>query len=146
MIDAIGTPKVSVVIPTYNRAALMRLMLAQLARQTLPPSDFEVVVADDGSSDETAQVVAEFADRLRLKYFFQEDVGDRVSRARNEGARLAEAEVLIFLDSGVMISPELVERHLALHEDGKPLFVCGYAWGDDPRFPPIEDLHTMLAA
>lgn len=146
MIDAIGTPKVSVVIPTYNRAALMRLMLAQLARQTLPPSDFEVVVADDGSSDETAQVVAEFADRLRLKYFFQEDVGDRVSRARNEGARLAEAEVLIFLDSGVMISPELVERHLAWHEDGKPLFVCGYAWGYDPRFPPIEDLHTMLAA
>ncbi|MEV0273636.1 glycosyltransferase [Hamadaea sp. NPDC050747] len=145
MIDAIGTPKVSVVIPTYNRAALLRLMLEQLARQTLPKAEFEVVVADDGSADDTAEVVAAFQDRLRLKYFFQEDVGDRVSRARNEGAKLADAEVLIFLDSGVMISADLVERHLALHRTGEPLFVCGYAWGYDPRFPPIEDLHRRLA-
>ncbi|MGH2348089.1 MAG: glycosyltransferase family 2 protein, partial [bacterium] len=46
-------PDVSVVLPTYNDAAVLRCALAHLARQSLPPDAFEVVVVDDGSTDET---------------------------------------------------------------------------------------------
>ncbi|HEX6608456.1 MAG TPA: glycosyltransferase, partial [Chloroflexia bacterium] len=62
----IGTP-VSVVIPTYNRAELLRAALESVQAQTAPVA--EVVVVDDGSTDDTAAVVAEFADRgLPMRY------------------------------------------------------------------------------
>lgn len=146
MIDSSTAPKASVIIPTYNRADLVRLMLEQLTRQTQPLSDFEVIVSDDGSSDDTASVVGAFTERLRLRYCFQEDLGDRVSLARNQAAALAQAELLIFLDCGGMIAPDLVERHVAAHAGSPRLAVLGYAWGYDPRYPALEGLDRDLAA
>jgi len=72
------TPAVSVIIPTYNRAELVRKMLDQLLRQDIPVDSFEVIVADDGSCDGTEQIVRSYADRLRIVYHFQEDEGMRV--------------------------------------------------------------------
>jgi glycosyltransferase involved in cell wall biosynthesis len=146
MADSAPTPRASVIIPTYNRADLLRLMLEQLTRQTLPVTEFEVIVSDDGSADDTAEVAAAFTERLRLKYWFQEDLGDRVSLARNNAAKLAEADLLIFLDGGGMIAPDLVERHLIAHDVPQRRTVCGYAWGYDPRYPALEGLDRDLAA
>jgi glycosyltransferase involved in cell wall biosynthesis len=146
MIDSGRKPRASVIIPTYNRAPLVRLMLEQLTRQTTPLEEFEVIIADDGSADDTADVVASFMHRLRLIYHFQEDLGDRVSKARNEAADLAQAELLIFLDGGSMISADLVERHLAAHQAPTRRLVCGYAWGYDPRYPALTGLDEALAA
>ncbi|AEB46884.1 glycosyltransferase [Micromonospora maris] len=145
MIDSTTTPHASVIIPTYNRADLLRLMLEQLTRQTQPLSDFEVIVSDDGSADDTADVVASFSERLRLKYCFQEDLGDRVSLARNRGAAIAEAEILIFLDGGGMLAPDLVERHISAHVGAPRRSVLGYGWGYDPRYPALEGLDRDLA-
>jgi glycosyltransferase involved in cell wall biosynthesis len=140
-----GTPEVSVVIPTYNRGPLIRRMLEQMARQDLPVDRFEVIVADDGSSDDTREVVAQFADRLRVSYHFQEDRGMRVGLARNEGARLATAPVLVFLDGGAMVGPDFVRLHLAAHSDPSVRrVVSGYAWGYNPVIPPVPGLAEAL--
>ncbi|MEV8506974.1 glycosyltransferase [Actinoplanes sp. NPDC051475] len=140
-----GTPEVAVVIPTYNRAPLLRRMLEQLTRQDLPADRFEVVVSDDGSSDDTAAVVEEFAGRLRLGYHHQSDEGMRVGLARNEGARLTTAPVLIFLDSGCMVGPEFVRRHLAAHADPSVRrAVIGYVWGYNPIQDPVPGLAEAL--
>jgi hypothetical protein len=83
--------RVSVVIATYNAADLLAETLGHLTRQTLPSTAFEVIVGDDGSSDGTEAVVRSFADRLQIKYYFQEDRGFRAGAARNGAARLAAA-------------------------------------------------------
>src|SRR4029079_8351636 len=70
-------PRLSVVIPTYNRSGQLRRTLTTLTQQSIPPDEFEVIVAYDGSSDDTAAVVKEFADRLRVAYTYQEDLGFR---------------------------------------------------------------------
>jgi len=62
-------PLISVIIPTFNRAELLRLSLRSLTRQSLPKQDFEVIVIDDGSSDHTRQVCRELEKSLRLRYF-----------------------------------------------------------------------------
>jgi Glycosyl transferase family 2/N-terminal domain of galactosyltransferase len=108
-------PMISVVVPAYNRSALLARTLETLRRQRLPAADFEVIVADDGSSDDTEQVARSFADRLRLRYWFQEDQGFRVAAARNAGARLASAPLLAFLDCGTLAGPDFVGGHLAAH-------------------------------
>ena len=107
-------PQLSVVVPTYNRALLLRKTLESLAGQRNPPP-FEVIVADDGSSDDTKQVVAEFQGRLAIKYCYQEDEGYRVAKARNMGAAIAEAPILVFVDSGTLTGPDLLASHLRCH-------------------------------
>jgi glycosyltransferase involved in cell wall biosynthesis len=122
--------KCSVIIPTYNRVTLLRHTLDSLVRQSLPPEQFEVLVVDDGSSDSTDVMVADYRDRLSLRYFFQEDEGWRVAKARNVGVANAKADVCVFIDSGVLLHSGCLRAHIASHEtaDG-PVAVCGYVYG-----------------
>jgi GT2 family glycosyltransferase len=147
--DGPEAPLASVVIPTYNRSALLRRTLESLTQQTIPAAGFEVVVADDGSSDDTRAVVDSFAGRLRVEYCFQPDEGFRASAARNAGSRLATAPVLAFLDTGVLAGPGWVRAHVAAHAaGGAARAVAGYVWGYNRinPFPGLGDLLTGLTA
>lgn len=126
---ASARPRISVIVPTYNRAALLQRTLETLATQPLARDDFEVIVSDDGSTDDSAAVVTAFAPRLRLQYHFQEDLGYRAAAARNAGARLASAPYLAFLDSGTLAGPNFLRGHLAAHESAEPQVVAGYTYG-----------------
>lgn len=113
-------PSATVVIPTYDREHLLDLTLSSLVAQSR--QDVEVVVVDDGSTDATKSVVERFVGRLDLTYVFQPDEGFRVARARNRGIRLAEAPVVVFVDSGVILHPQAVEAHLRA-QDGADVVV-----------------------
>jgi validoxylamine A glucosyltransferase len=135
-------PQLSVVVPTYNRAPLLRKTLASLVQQRNPPP-FKVVVADDGSTDDSEQVAAEFRDSLAIRYCYQEDDGYRVAKARNMGAAIASAPILVFLDSGTLAGPDLLAGHLRHHAEhrahpGSPTggpAVVGYTYGYRPYAP-----------
>jgi glycosyltransferase involved in cell wall biosynthesis len=132
MPESADTPQASIVIPTYNRSDKLSKTLETMTEQDIDPSRFEVIIADDGSSDDTAEVAKSFAGRLRLKYYFQEDKGFRAGAARNGGARLAAAPVLVFLDSGTLAGPGLVSGHLAVHAASEERrAVIGYCYGYD---------------
>ncbi|MEO6501900.1 MAG: glycosyltransferase [Jatrophihabitantaceae bacterium] len=125
-------PRGSVVIPTYNRAELLRRTLDSLVSQDLPASAFEVLVVDDGSSDRTAEVVESYRDRLDARYFFQPDEGWRVAQARNVGIAHASGEVCVFVDSGVLLHSGCLRAHLRSHQQaGGPAAVSGYVYGFD---------------
>lgn len=85
----------SVIIPTYNRAELLRRAIQSLVSQTY--KDFEVIVCDDGSTDHTQEVVSAFSDFLELKYIREENFGGP-ARPRNNGIRAASNEWICFLD------------------------------------------------
>jgi glycosyltransferase involved in cell wall biosynthesis len=93
-------PKVSVVIPTYNRAGLISETIQSVLDQTF--ADFEIVVVDDGSTDNTKDVVASFEDS-RIKYIYQENRG--LSAARNTGANASNTDYILFLDSDDLLLP-----------------------------------------
>lgn len=86
-------PLFTVVIPTYNRAKLLKKAIQSVIDQTI--SDWELIVVDNGSTDNTKIVVLEFNDK-RIQYFFQEE-NDR-SAARNRGVLEAIGEYICFLD------------------------------------------------
>lgn len=86
-------PRVSVIIPTYNRALMLKEAIRSVLRQTY--DDVEILVVDDGSSDDTAEIVQRFDDR-RMRYLYQENSGR--SAARNHGMRAAKGEFLSLLD------------------------------------------------
>jgi glycosyltransferase involved in cell wall biosynthesis len=87
-------PKVSVIIPTYNRAEMVKEAISSVLAQTL--SDLEVIVVDDGSADHTRQTVESLNDG-RVQYFYKENGGP--ASARNFGLSKAKGEYITFLDS-----------------------------------------------
>lgn len=122
-------PGISVVIPTYNRKILLEKTLSSLCVQSLDKSSFEVIVIDDGSSDGTDVLVRSFESRMPISYFFQEDLGFRVAKARNIGIDAAQFSVVLFVDSGVIASPSLLQKHLELHQSADKLAVIGLSYG-----------------
>lgn len=92
-----GFPVASIVVPTFNRAALLPRVLAALLDQDFG-SDYEILVVDDGSADATPQVLKEWAHRNpgRLRAFRQANAGP--ARARNHGAEEARGPLLVFID------------------------------------------------
>ncbi len=107
-------PRISVVIPTFNRAELLAMALDALCRQTLPMDAFEAVVVDDGSTDDTERVVASFAQRLPVHYARQANAG--ISAAKNHGLALSRAPIVVFLDDDDVTEPDYLAEHLETHE------------------------------
>lgn len=88
--------KFSVIIPTYNRADLLERCLDSLSKQTY--KNFEVLVCDDGSTDNSAEIANRFINKLNLKYLWAENWGGP-ARPRNRGVYEAKGEWICFLDS-----------------------------------------------
>ena len=114
-----AAPRVSVVVPTYNRAPTLGRLLGALARCATPAGGVEVIVVDDGSSDDTAAVVARSA-LPGLQYVRQENAG--AAAARNRGWRHARGELVAFTDDDCVPSPtwlvELVDAMTRCACDG----------------------------
>ena len=113
--DTVTPPALSVIIPTFNRAPTLAKCLHALRAQACPSAQFEMVVADDGSSDDTAAVVAAMAaqDGAAIRYVRQENAG--ANRARNRAIDVARAELLLFINDDTIATKDLVALHLGAH-------------------------------
>ncbi len=120
------TPRVSVVIPTFNRAELIGAAIDSVLAQTF--SDYEIVVADDGSTDDTASRVAAYGARVR--YVRTENGG--VAHARNVGTQAARGAYLAYLDSDDRLYPYALELQTALLDRfPEAAFACAEMSGFD---------------
>ncbi|MHC4326943.1 MAG: glycosyltransferase family 2 protein [Planctomycetota bacterium] len=102
---------VSVIIPTYNREALVCRAIQSVLNQTY--QNFEIIVVDDGSSDNSAKTVRTIND-YRIKVFSQKNCG--VSAARNKGIELATSDFIAFLDADDEWTPKFIETVLKLKD------------------------------
>ena len=108
-------PTLTVIIPTYNRVELLGKALAGYERQTSPRLIDELLVVDDGSTDSTEMFVREFRgkSRLPIRYLRQSNKGP--AAARNLGLSEAKSQLVLFTDSDIIPSHDLVEQHSAWH-------------------------------
>ncbi len=115
-------PSASVILSTYNRPESLDLVLAGFYRQSV--SDFEILVADDGSEDSTGAVVREYRQRgtLSIRHLWQEDRGFRKTRILNQAVREARSGYLIFCDGDCLPHRHYVRGHLWSREDRRFLF------------------------
>lgn len=103
--------KLSIILPTYNRAASLKRALAALLRQTSDPSTYEIVVVDNNSNDGTAAVITACEDP-RVRSVFEGRQG--LSYARNTGLDAARAPIVAFTDDDVEVAPDWVETIISL--------------------------------
>ena len=107
--------ELSVLIASHNRRELLRRCLESLSRQTQDPATFEVIVADDGSSDGTADMAEAFEAPYSLAVLRLEKGGK--SAALNQAIEAAEGSTCLFLDDDVVAAPGLASAHLAAHHE-----------------------------
>ncbi len=111
-------PVVSVIIPAYNRAGMLIEAVESVLAQTY--SDYELIIIDDGSTDETQALLKSF--RQPLSVYGQENRG--VSAARNKGAALAKGKYLAFLDSDDLWLPDKLNRQMNFFHQNQAALIC----------------------
>lgn len=121
--------KVSVIIPTYNRAELLPETIGSILAQTF--RDFEIIVVDDGSTDNTKEVVESF-NSPSIRYIYQANLG--VSAARTTGIKASSGEYIAFLDSDDIWLPENLELKVKrLDSHPEVALVCSDAYVFDDK-------------
>lgn len=106
--------KSALIVSTYNRPKALALCLESIRRQRVLPD--EVVIADDGSAQETARLIADAAASfpVPLKHVWQEDEGFRAGQIRNKAVAATDADYIIQVDGDVVLHPAFVADHLSV--------------------------------
>ena len=111
--------KVSVIVPTYQESKGIEAFLAQFERQTLPRTDYEIIVVDGASADGTRELAARLADRVITQ------TSPGIGGARNDGVRIARAAVIATTDADCRLPPGWLEHIAQDFEDPEVVAVCG---------------------
>ncbi|MCD6109269.1 glycosyltransferase family 2 protein [bacterium] len=107
--------QLSIIIPTYNRAEILKDCLRRLNNQDFIKNEFEVIVVDDGSTDNTKEVVknAQKKSSVEINYLYQKNQGQGV--ARNYALRYAKGRIIVFIGDDILVLPDFVKQHLNYH-------------------------------
>lgn len=129
-------PKLSLIVPVYNRPQEVDELLASLTQQSV--GDFELIIVEDGSAEKCEEVVKKYQSRLELSYYFKTNSGPGLSR--NYGAQRANSDFFIFLDSDCIIPPGYVEAVLkGLENDSVDTF-----GGPDRAMPSFSVIQKAI--
>jgi len=110
-------PKISIIIPTYNQASLLPRAIKSVLNQTF--KDFELIIVDDGSTDDTKMIVDSFSKNdFRIKYIWQKNSGSP-SKPRNTGIKHSRGMYICLLDSDDQWLAEKIEKQIKLFENSK---------------------------
>lgn len=107
---------------TYNRAPLLERVLDACFEQTVPDDSYEVVLVDDGSSDDTPAVVERARERALCAFTAIRQPNSGLAKGRNAGIAQARGERIVFIDDDVLVLPNFIEQHLRSH-DRHPLAI-----------------------
>ncbi len=108
----------AIIITTYNKPESLELVLMSLLQQTTLPD--EIIIADDGSGKETADLIWHFQSQFPrgMKHVWQEDKGFRAARCRNLSMAVSQSDYFIMIDGDMVMHPNFVESHINFAEEG----------------------------
>jgi glycosyltransferase involved in cell wall biosynthesis len=126
--------KISVVLPTYNKAVQLKTTLRALTQQTVDRSDYEIIVVDNQSRDDTCSLVRAVQQSHRQVHYLFETRQGR-SQARNAGISAAQGDIVLLLDDDILVSSDHLERYVALHSEHPQSIIMGYIIDCSPISP-----------
>ncbi|MGL6140662.1 MAG: glycosyltransferase family 2 protein, partial [Planktothrix sp.] len=122
MSHTLATPQISIIIPAYNCDRYIGQAVESILNQTYPAD--EIIIIDDGSQDNTREVLQPYSDYIR--YVYQENQG--VSVARNHGLNLARGEFIVFLDADDIFLPDKLAAQIAIFQAQPHLGLVQSGW------------------
>jgi glycosyltransferase involved in cell wall biosynthesis len=107
--------QVSIILPTFNRRDILQKCLDALAKQTVSREEMEVIIVDDGSTDDSPRFARTFLERSFPRWILLEGENRGPAHARNRGLRAATAQLILLIGDDMIAAPDLVAEHLAWH-------------------------------
>lgn len=136
--------RLSIIVPVYNVESYLRRCIDSILRQTMV--DFELIIVDDGSEDNSPQICEEYRKiDSRIVVIHKENGG--LSSARNAGLEIARGDYIAFVDSDDWISPLMYEKLLdGIELTGSDIAMCGYIYSDgiEEKTEKIADINELL--
>ncbi|MGI2191829.1 glycosyltransferase [Shewanella baltica] len=129
-------PLITVVIPSYNHDGFISSAIESVFKQTY--TNFELIIIDDGSDDDSRKIISEFASKYKFTYIFQENKG--LSETLNSSLSLAKGEFITFCSSDDFLSHDKFEKQIALFNENKDA-ICVFS-----KAKVIDDLDTPLSS
>lgn len=129
---------ISIVLATYNRRELLARTLGTIFAQEFPASEYEVVVVDDGSQDDTRDFLRKLTPPCAFQLHTQPNSGQTV--ALNRGSRAASGRLLLFLDDDLLCAPNCLAAHAAAHDGSEKVCFGRTGWADDTPTAAVSDL------
>lgn len=114
---------ISIVICTYNRANLIKGAVQTLCNQDFDHNKYEIIVVDDGSTDNTAEAVCSIETKASLRYFKRPHISR--AAARNYGINAAGGQYILFVDDDILAPADLLRKHAKMLEGGKKIVARG---------------------
>jgi glycosyltransferase involved in cell wall biosynthesis len=110
--------KLTLIITTYNWPESLLLVIESIKRQTILPD--EIIIADDGSSQETKKLIATYMEEslLNIIHSWQKDIGFRVARSRNKAVFKSTGDYIILIDGDVILHSNFIQDHIVVAESG----------------------------
>jgi glycosyltransferase involved in cell wall biosynthesis len=120
---------ISIIIPIYNQAAHLNNCLASIKNQTY--TNYEIIVVNDGSTDEIISVMKKYDKIFGINLFYYEQKNQGANSARNYGAKLARGEYLIFCDADIIMKPEMLKEMNTTLKNSVEASYCysSFLWG-----------------
>ena len=120
---------ISIIIPVYNQAEHLINCLASVKKQTY--DNYEIIVVNDGSTDNIIKVIEKFKKIFSFKLTYLEEENRGANVARNRGAKSAKGEYIIFCDADVIMEPNMLELMLKTLKDNPDASFCysSFMWG-----------------
>ena len=115
--------KISVIIPTWRRAKELSEVCKALCSQSFKLSEFEVIICDSNSDDDTAEILKTYNNKINIVHFHSKVNAQSVKR--NDGARISKGEILVFLDDDVVPSNELLDIYYNKHQESNNEVLLG---------------------
>lgn len=111
--------RISIIIPTFNKRNFLKPCLFSLFNQTADKEDYEIIVVDDGSSDGTFELMQKTNPICSFRYYYFNRSDPNINRsgpARNIGISQSNGEIVLFIDSDMISSPDLIKSHIEAHK------------------------------
>lgn len=134
------TPYLTVIVPAYRCAGMLQRALDGMMASDLPRSEWELIVVDDGSPDETPAVARRFADLVLTTPEGPRGPG----WARNMGADVARGEVLMFVDADVVVAPDALSRFAAAFRESRGVSAVFGSYDQTPEHPGLISQYRNL--
>lgn len=124
LVSSTNYTPISIIVPTFQRAFIIKQTLIYLLKQDYSAQKYEIIVVDDGSGDNTSRTVEELqSENSNLKYAYQKNSG--AAAARNLGAKTAKYELLLFIDDDILLEADSLEKISDFHRKYQDSILSG---------------------